>query len=128
MELNNYAISNGTYNDLPTSVTSNTFIVNLIDGLSLTKSADKTNWVNGSLEYTLVLKNDTSVAYVNPVISDTLDITYVTFVSGSVLVNGEVLDSSKYTYESGTGLLTINLDTVAENSETTIKFSVNKKS
>lgn len=40
-ELNNTATSIGNYNNIPTSLTSNVSVVNIIDGLSLTKEADK---------------------------------------------------------------------------------------
>lgn len=40
-ELNNTATSLGTYNNIPTSLTSNTSVVNIIEGLTLTKDADK---------------------------------------------------------------------------------------
>lgn len=40
-ELNNTATSLGTYNSIPTSLTSNTSVVNMIEGLTLPKDADK---------------------------------------------------------------------------------------
>lgn len=52
-ELNNTASANGTYNNIPTSVTSNTSVVNMIEGLTLTKEADKQNWSSGDLTYTI---------------------------------------------------------------------------
>lgn len=42
-ELNNTVIALGNYKDIPTTLTSNTFVVNMIDGLKLTKSVDKKN-------------------------------------------------------------------------------------
>ncbi len=44
-ELNNTATPIGNYNSVPTSLTSNTSVVNMVEGLSLTKEADKDNWV-----------------------------------------------------------------------------------
>lgn len=43
-ELNNTVTATGNYNNIPTSLTSNTSIVNMIEGLTLTKDADKKNW------------------------------------------------------------------------------------
>lgn len=40
-ELTNTVIAVGNYNNIPTQLTSNTSIVNMIEGLSLTKEADK---------------------------------------------------------------------------------------
>ena len=40
-KLNNTATSVGTYNNIPTSLTFNTAVVNMVDGLTLTKDTDK---------------------------------------------------------------------------------------
>ena len=40
-ELNNVVTATGTYNDIPTSLTSNTMVVNMVDGLTIKKEADK---------------------------------------------------------------------------------------
>lgn len=46
-ELNNLVTTVGNYNSVPTSLTSNTSVVNMIDGLTITKTANKTNWIDG---------------------------------------------------------------------------------
>lgn len=58
-ELSNISKASGTYNDIPTSLTSNTSVVNVIDGLSLIKEADMENWDSGNLTYTITLDNQT---------------------------------------------------------------------
>lgn len=125
--LNNTATAVGNYNNIETNLESNTSSVNLIEGLSLTKSADKTNWVGGNLTYTITLSNNADGAYKNPVITDAIDTTYVEFIKGSVKVNDAPLDESKYTYDENTHTLTINLDDVSPSSNTTITFLVKKK-
>ena len=80
-ELNNTVTSIGNYNSVPTSLTSNTSIVNMVEGLTLTKKADKNNWVSGYLTYTITLDNDTDKPYEMPVITDILDNTLVEFVN-----------------------------------------------
>ena len=127
-ELTNQAISNGTYDSIPTSLTSNTSVVNLVDGLTLKLEADKKTWLNGSLTYTITLANLTEIAYVSPIITDTIDTNYATFVEGSVKLDSEVLSSDKYTYDKSSGLLTINLDDVNANETKVITFEVTKKS
>lgn len=80
-ELNNIVTSIGNYNSVPTSLTSNTSIVNMVEGLTLTKKADKNNWVSGYLTYTITLDNETDKPYEKPVITDILDNTLVEFVN-----------------------------------------------
>ena len=42
-ELNNLVIAVGNYNSVPTFLTSNTSVVNMIEGLTITKTVNKTN-------------------------------------------------------------------------------------
>ena len=124
-ELSNQVTSTGTYNSVPTSLTSNTSIVNIVDGLTLVKSADKTNWIDGILTYTIEINNDTNTSYENPVVTDILNSTLIDFVDGSVTINGASATELQYTYNDGT--LTIKPGEVQANSKTTITFSVKKK-
>lgn len=126
-ELSNTVTSVGNYNNIPTSLTSNTSVVNLIEGLTLTKEADKDNWVGGTLTYLITLDNQTDTSYENPVIKDVLDNTLVNFVEGSVTINGQKAETSKYNYDEDTHTLTINLDSVTPSSSTAVTFLVTKK-
>lgn len=126
-EVSNEVIANGTYNSIPTSITSNTSVVNLIDGLTLSIDADKKNWTSGNLTYTITLKNQTALAYTNVSLKDVLDVTKIVFVTGSVKINDVEASSGQYSYDDGTNTLTINLDNVAESSTTTVTFCVKKK-
>lgn len=126
-ELTNTVTVGGNYNDIPTSISSEAVVVTMLDGLTVTKSADKSVWADGALTYTVEVNNETTVNYTEPVITDTLNTTLVSFVAGSVTINGEKMDESKYTYSDATGLLTINLDTISPLSKSTITFQVTKK-
>ena len=127
-ELNNTANVSGTINGETTTLTTNTLEVNLINGLTAVKSADKTSWADGELTYTLTVNNTTGVTYTSPVITDTLDTSLVTFVPDSVTINGSAASSSEYTYDSSTGLLTVNLSDIATNGTATVTFKVTKNS
>lgn len=126
-ELNNSVSVTGSYNSIPTSVTSNASVVTMIDGLSVSKSADKQVWADGELTYTIVLKNDTDKTYGTPVITDILDGTLINFVNDSVVIDGVKAETSKYNYNEDTNTLTINLDDIASSGSTTIEFKVTKK-
>lgn len=126
-ELSNSVTAVGTYNNIPTSLTSNTSIVNLIDGLTITKVADKQNWIDGFLTYTVTIDNKTNTSYLNPVITDVINTTLVDFVEDSVTINSSPASSSEYSYDSDTHTLKITLAEVAANTDTTITFRVKKK-
>lgn len=126
-EANNTATVNGNYNSIPTSLTSNTSVVNLIDGLAILKAADKKNWSDGYLTYTITVSNQTNSAYENPVITDVIDTTLVEFVAQTVVINEKSATSSEYNYNNDTHTLTINLSTVEASTVSIVKFSVKKK-
>ena len=125
-ELNNTVTSTGTYNNIPTSLTSNTSVVNMIDGLTITKDADKKNWGSGELTYTITLDNQTNTTYVNPVVTDVIDGSLVKFVPGSVIINNVAATEDEYSYNEGSHTLTVNLKDITANSTTTLTFRVEK--
>ena len=126
-ELSNTVTGNGTYEGTPISVTSNTSIVKIVEGLTLNLQADKAYWKDGNLKYTITLGNATDVKYETVTISDVLDTNYISFVDGSVEINGAKAQSSEYKYDDATHTLTINLSEVAAQGTTTVNFSVKKK-
>lgn len=126
-ELNNVVTAAGTYNSIPTSLTSNASVVNIIEGLTITKSADKTNWTNGNLTYTIILENKAEYTYEKPIITDIIDTTLVDFIEGSVTINSATATTSQYNYDTGTHTLTINLEDVMPSASTTLTFQVKKK-
>ena len=70
-ELINVASSLGTYDGLSTEMTSNSVSTQLIDDLSITKTADREAWVNGDLTYTITIENQsTTTLHVSPTVTD----------------------------------------------------------
>ena len=127
MDLSNTVSVLGNYNNIPTEISSEAVVVSMIDGLTVTKTADKMVWADGLLTYTIVINNKADLSYTTPVITDILDTTKVGFVNDSVTINGVKAETSKYTYEESTGKLTINLDDITATGSTTITFQVSKK-
>ena len=127
MDLSNTVSVLGNYNNIPTEISCEAVVVSMIDGLTVTKTADKMVWADGLLTYTIVINNKADLSYTTPVITDILDTTKVGFVNDSVTINGVKAETSKYTYEESTGKLTINLDDITATGSTTITFQVSKK-
>lgn len=126
-ELTNAVTSVGNYNSIPTQLTSNTSVVNMIEGLSLTKEADRKNWGNGNLKYTITLDNQAEEAYTNVKITDEINTTLVNFIKGSVKINDIDATEDQASYNDASHTLIVNLDQVAASSRTTVTFLVEKK-
>ena len=126
-ELSNTINAAGTYDDTPISLTSNTNVVKIIDGLTLKLEADKKYWKDGNLKYSITLDNATDVSYTTVTLTDVLDTTYISFVDGSVEIDGAKATSSQYSYNEASHTLTVNLDSVAAQGNTMITFEVKKK-
>lgn len=127
MDLSNTVSVLGNYNNIPTEINSEAVVVSMIDGLTVTKTADKMVWADGLLTYTIVINNKADLSYTTPVITDILDTTKVGFVNESVTIGGVKVETSKYTYEESSGTLTITLDDIEATGSTTITFQVSKK-
>ena len=125
--LTNQALATGNYDNIPTSISSDALVVVMIDGLKITKEADKMVWADGALTYTITIDNTTEKTYAAPVVTDTLDISLVSFVPNSVTVDGTALEESSYTYDEASGLLTINLTDILASGKKVITFQVTKK-
>lgn len=125
--LNNTVKAVGNYNDIPTSITSTATVVTLIDGLTITKTADKTIWADGNLTYTIILSNQTEKTYSTPEITDVLDTTLIDFVPNSVTIDGVSAQEDDYEYSAEKNTLTINLKDMAASTSKTITFQVSKK-
>lgn len=117
----------GNYENIPTSVTSVATVVTMIDGLSITKSADKKVWAEGNLKYTVIITNNTEKTYATPEVTDVLDTSLVTFVDGSVTIDDVSAEEDDYEYTEDTGTLKINLEDILASSSKTITFEVSKK-
>lgn len=126
-QLSNLATAVGTYNSIPTSITSEALVVNMISGLTITKTADKQSWADGLLTYTITINNGASENYTKPVVTDVIDNTLVDFVDGSVTIDGTKATSSQYSYDNTTHTLTINLSDITPTSSSSVTFQVKKK-
>lgn len=126
-QLTNTVSAVGTYNSLPTSLSSQAVVVNLISGLTITKTADQQAWANGPLTYTITIDNQASENYTNPVVTDVIDTTLVDFVAGSVMIDGVAATESQYQYDEASHTLTITLSDIAPTKSSVVRFQVTKK-
>ena len=107
--LSNIANVTGNYDSIPTTLTSEAVITQIISGLTILKTADKQNWASGTLTYTVTISNTSDNSFETPTFTDTLDPVLIKLVENSVKVNGT---DANYTYDDTTGLLTIELETI----------------
>lgn len=126
-QLTNTASVLGEYNSIPTTITSEALVVTMLDGLTVTKTADKQVWADGNLTYTILVDNKSTESYTNPTITDILDTTLVTFIPESVTIGGQKAESSQYSYDESTGKLTITLSDIGPSASETVTFQVAKK-
>ncbi len=125
-ELSNVVSALGNYNEIPTSITSDAVLVTMIDGLTITKTADKPIWADGSLTYTIKIDNQTNETYSSPVITDVIS-TLVSFTNDSVTIDGVKAGSEQYTFDTSTNTLKVTLDDIAPTQSKTVTFQVTKK-
>ena len=123
VKLSNIANVTGTYDSVPTTLTSEAVITEMIAGLTILKTADKQNWASGNLQYTITITNGAQNAFETPTITDILDPTLIKLVKDSVEVDGKKVE---YTYDETTGELKIVLDTIATETNSVITFQVQK--
>lgn len=125
-ELTNQVDLTGEYGDPASAISfsSNLVQTSIVEGLTLTKSADKTNWVDGPLTYTVVATNNSGSALTSGVITDNLDTTLVDFnTTYGVKLGGETYTS--FTYSAGK--LEITLPNLEDGKTITITFQVTRK-
>ncbi len=111
--------------DANQSATSLVSVLNLINGLTITKSANKINWVDGYLTYKIVITNTSDGNYENAYITDSLDKT-VEFVSNSLIIDNVVATEDDYDYDAKENILTIYLNNVDNKTSKIITFQVKK--
>ena len=123
VKLTNIADVTGTYDSIPTTLTSEAIITDLISGLTIIKTADKQNWATGNLTYTVTITNTAENSFENPTFTDILDPALIKLVDNTIEVNGS---TTEYTYDPVTGKLSIKLETIATEGSSTITFQVQK--
>ena len=126
-ELTNTATVLGNYNSIPTEITSTAFVVTMLSGLTVTKSADKPVWSEGNLTYKIEINNATTESYTSPVITDILNPTLITLVKDTIKVDDIPLENSQYTFDESTGKLTITFSDITSQAKKTVTFEVSKK-
>lgn len=123
VKLSNIANVTGTYDSIPTTLTSETVITDMIVGLTIVKVADKQNWASGNLLYTITITNSAENAFENPTITDILDPALIKLVENFVEVDDKTV---QYTYDDTTGELKITLDSIEKDASSIITFQVQK--
>lgn len=123
VKLSNIANVTGTYDSIPTTLTSEAVITDMISGLTIVKKADKQNWASGNLLYTITITNGAENAFETPTITDTLDPTLIKLVDNSVEVDGKTVE---YNYDAVSGKLEIVLETIETGANSVITFQVQK--
>lgn len=123
IKLSNIANVTGNYDSIPTTLTSEAVITEMITGLTIVKTADKQNWASGYLTYTVTISNSAENPFETPTFTDTLDPTLIKLVDNTVKVNGT---DAQYTYDSVSGLLTVELETIEKDASTEVTFQVQK--
>lgn len=121
--LSNIANVTGDYDAIPTTLTSEAVITEMIAELTIVKTVDKQNCASGNLAYTVTILNSAENPFEKPTFTDTLDPLLISLVENSVRVNGT---DANYTYDSETGLLTVELETIAKDGSTESTFQVQK--
>lgn len=124
VRLSNIANVTGTYDSIPTTLTSEAVITEIIKGLTITKTADKQNWANGYLTYTITITNNAESQFETPTITDILDTALISLVDKSVTVDGS---EAEYNYNDTTGELTITLGNIDVGKSSVITFQVQQK-
>lgn len=118
--LKNIADFAGDYDSEPIVFSSNEVSTVIVKGVTATKSANKTYWVNGPLTYTIVVSNESGMELSNVILTDLLDSALVTLNSSyGVKVDGV---TAAYTFLSGT--LTVHLPAIEDGGEVTVTFQV----
>lgn len=120
--LTNQADFSGLYGDECEIVfTSNEVSTTIIGGLTATKTADKKCWVNGPLNYTITVVNNSGVTISDLILTDYLDPNLVTLDQAyGVFINGTL--STTYTYSAGT--LSVPLPPIMDGGTVTVTFRV----
>lgn len=126
-ELINIASSVGDYEGLSTEMTTEAVVTQLVDNLTINKTADRESWATGYLTYTITVDNQSTSPYESPVVTDTIDPALATLVDGTVTIDGvPAVSPTDYTFDILTGLLTVNLSDVLATTDVVIEFQVKR--
>lgn len=127
VSLTNQVDITGQYGDssTPISFSSNLVTTTIIQGLTVNKTADKVNWVDGPLTYTITIQNTSGGVLTDGILIDNLDTSLIDFDNTYGVLIDDV-KSSDFNYNDGE--LKITLPQLDNEKTITIKFQVTKKS
>lgn len=126
VNLTNQTTIEGQYGSPASAISffSNEVTTNIVQGLTVQKDADKTNWVNGPLTYTIVVTNNSGNTLSSGSLIDKIDTTLVDFsTTYGVQIDGS--KTSNYTYNDGN--LQVTLPDLETDKSVTITFQVTQK-
>lgn len=110
-------------NSSPITFSSNLVTTTIVQGLTVTKAADKNTWVDGPLTYTITIQNNSGTTLKSGALTDNLNTDLVEF-STTYGVKIDNVAYSEYTYTSGE--LKITLPDLNDGDEKTITFQVTR--
>lgn len=110
----------GIYLDETVDFRTNEVVTTIITGVTATKTADKTFWINGPLTYTIVVDNTTGTDLTNVLFKDDLDIQTVTLDTSF----GVKVDGAPVIYSFDAGQLSLNIPLIQDGVAVTITFQV----
>ena len=126
-QFTNTAQASGYVDSVATALTG-AVTIRIVEGLLLTKTADKASWADGLLTYTITIDNtDGTDPFTGVIVTDVLDPAVVALVDGSVTIDGTA--STDYTYDPVTGELVVSSTTpltIAAGTTAVITFQVQK--
>lgn len=125
VNLTNQVDVTGQYGETssPISFSSNIVSTTIVQGLTVTKKADKENWVDGPLTYTMTITNSSGKTLTGGVLTDKLNIDIVELnTTYGVQIDGS--PTSNYTYNGGE--LKVTLPELADQGTITVVFQVTK--
>lgn len=128
-DLFNLARIDGIYDGTESFATSEVTVT--LSSVTLEKTAEPMVWTGGNLTYTIIARNiedqATGLAFEDGTITDMIDPALATLVANSVRIDGTpAAETTQYTFNPATGLLTVFLDDIAAGGSTTITFQVRK--
>lgn len=121
--ITNIANVAGTYNSLPTTLTSEAVVTPMTDGLTVTKIANKQMWADNNLTYTITIANTSALPFESITFTDIIDPTLATLVEDSVTIDGSTV---AYTFDDVTGTLTVTVPDIEAADSAVIGFQIAK--
>ena len=125
-ELSNQAKISGSYKNNELTITTNLSTINFNEDLLINIIPNKTNWINGTLKYTITVTNNLNIPFTDLNITDYIDESKVNLINNSIEINSPLRTFNNYTFANS--LLTIYFPSIAPLSIMTITFEVRKRS